>query len=191
MNVETSPFGHSHPWSRPLRTLTRVAVVAICAGVASAESPARLPWTTWSHTRPLSPGVINLIEGASERSLIVTRLMKELEATDLVVYVSDSMPGVNAGPKSNLAFLAREGGLRYVMVRIDFWRLSPPERIAALGHELQHALEIAAAPEVKSAASLAELYRRIGWEGHEGRFESGDAQDTGHRVRAQLDRSGV
>lgn len=173
----------------PLRSF-RIVFLMVAASTASAGPLPRIPWAAWTHTRPLSPGAIGLIEESSERSQIVTSLMRDLEKTNLVVYVSDSMPGVRSGPASYLTFVSREGGVRYLMVRIDFFRLSPSERIVALGHELQHALEVASAPEVTDAASLAKLYQRIGRESSEGRFESDDAHDTGNRVRRGLDRVG-
>ena len=196
MNVETSvpgpPRSKPRPRSRGVLAIgTALSILTLVADGVSAGPESRVPWTAWHHTRPLSPGAIRLIEDASERSQIVTGLMKALEKTDLLVYISDSMPpGVTTGPASYLTFLSSDQKGRYLMVRIDSFRLSPSERIVALGHELQHALEVAAAPEVKDAASLAKLYRRIGRESPGGRFESEAAHDMGNRVRASLDRVG-
>ncbi|MEO8499765.1 MAG: hypothetical protein ABI565_02535 [Vicinamibacteria bacterium] len=177
----------THPSARFRAALSFIGL-SLFAGAASSAPESRVPWTSWAHTRPLSASAIGLIEDASERSRIVTGLLKDLEKADVVVYVSSSTPGVTTGPASYLTFISREAGVRYLMVRIDFFRLSPAERIAALGHELQHALEIAAAPEVRDAASLAGLYRRIGRESSAGHFESEEARDTGNRVRTHLDR---
>lgn len=194
MNVETSVPGPSQSKPRPrtrrvLAIGTALSMLTLVADGASAGPESRVPWTAWDHTRPLSPGAIRLIEDASERSQIVTGLMKAVEKTDLLVYISDSMPpGVTTGPASHLTFLSSDQDGRYLMVRIDSFRLSPSERIVALGHELQHALEVAAAPEVKDAATMANLYRRIGRESPGGRFETEGAHDMGNRVRANLDR---
>ena len=51
---------------------------------------------------------------------------------------------------------------RYVRIQIVAITCSPDETIALIGHELRHALEVAAAPEVSDRQRLAELYRRIG-----------------------------
>jgi hypothetical protein len=59
--------------------------------------------------------------------------------------------------------------------------------IALIGHELQHAAEVAAAPDVKDQAGLASLYKRIGEPGglaHS--FDTRAAQNTGQRVRLEL-----
>ncbi len=61
-----------------------------------------------------------------------------------------------------LSLLAAPAGRRYVRVSIDR-RLTGCQRIAILGHELQHAVEIAESRRVTDDASLADLYRRIGF----------------------------
>ena len=113
-------------------------------------------------------------------------LVHQVEETGVVVYLTDVMPGATSGPSSYLAYLANDEKARYVLIRIDRWRTTPTERIALLGHELQHALEVAAAPEVRDAKGLASLYRRIGWEGQPDRFETTAAQTMGNRIRSQL-----
>jgi hypothetical protein len=127
-----------------------------------------------------------MLADAATRSSIVRSLLEDLERTDVVVYVSDSMSGLPGEPAAYLEFVSYAAGTRYLLVRIDRWKLSPSDRIIWLGHELQHALEVAADPDVKDAAGLARLYRRIGWEGQTGRFDTRGARDTGIRVRNQL-----
>ncbi len=96
------------------------------------------------------------------------------------------MPGVFTGPKSQMVILNGEATVRYLLIRLDHARLSPTERITALGHELHHALEVAAAPEARDGAGLVRLYRRIGWETTRDRFESSEAQAVAFRIREQL-----
>ena len=171
-----------------MRIKLMVALVMLCvAEAAPAETPS-LP--RWTRTRPLGSGAITLLATAADRSPIIANLLEDIEQTDLVVYVSDSMPGFSARPKSHMVFLSGASGARYLLIRVDPWRLSPSECIAALGHELHHALEIAAAPEVMDAAGMEQLYRRIGWESEIGRFESSGARDTGQRVWKQLTQRG-
>jgi hypothetical protein len=111
----------------------------------------------------------------------VTALLDSLEQTDVVVYVDDGIAEADR-PRAYLTFASYVAGTRYLVVHIDRWRVMPPECAAWLAHELQHALEIAAAPDVKDAASLARLYHRIGWETRTGKFESTAAQAAGKRV---------
>jgi hypothetical protein len=163
-----------------------MVLLSSSADIAFAAPAAPQPCTPWTHTRPLSPGAIALLEEAAERSTIVTSLLEDLEQADVLVYVTGSMPGAVGGPTSHMVFLSRDETTRYLLVRIDFLRLTPPERIVSLGHELHHALEVANAPEVTDSGGLAQLYRRIGWENEKNRFETAGARITGNRVRSQL-----
>lgn len=165
------------------KALIVVLLTLSAAGAALADGDGLPPW---KHVRALSPGAVELIWESAARSSIVNDLLQGLEETGVVVYVTDAMPGVISGPVSHLVYLSNEGITRYLLVRIDRWRTTPQERIALLGHELQHALEVAAAPEVRDAQGLASLYRRIGWEGQKDKFETEAAQMVGNRVRRQL-----
>jgi len=153
------------------------------AGTARAE-PTPLP--SWSHTRALTRGAAELLRATAERSAIVTSLLAVIERSNLIVYLTDAGPSGAGGPKSHLGFLSLDSTTRYLLIRIDRWRLGPPEAMVALGHELQHAVEVSQAPEVTNAAALVELYRRIGWEGERDRFETEAARVISNRVRSQL-----
>ena len=62
--------------------------------------------------------------------------------------------------------------------------LAPDETIALIGHELRHALEVAASPDVRDQAGLTKLYKRIGEPaGCAHSFDTRAAQNTGRRVR--------
>lgn len=170
----------------------RITFIAVClmfvtsaSSAAPPPSEGSLPWTK---TRALSSGALSLLEVAVARSAIVEGLLEDLERTDLIVYVLDAMPGAFAGPKSALTLVSGASDTRFLMIRIDSMRLPLQARIAALGHELFHALEVARAPEVRDSAGLAALYRRIGWETGAGRFESRGAQDTTFQIARQLGR---
>jgi hypothetical protein len=65
--------------------------------------------------------------------------------------------------------------------------MSIKDAVMLLGHELRHALELADAPDVRDAAALVSLYRRIGdsySDGH--RYDTAAARETGRRVRSEL-----
>ncbi len=160
-----------------------LAIFALLSIDAQAEKRRPLSWT---HTRALTTGAAELVAQATGRSLVLRTLLDDLERTDIVVYVSDSMSGLEQEPPAYLTFVTAAAGTRYVLVRIDRWRLQEIESIARLGHELQHALEIAQAPEVRDADGIRQLYRHIGWEGAKGRFESRRAQEVGDRVWDEL-----
>ena len=166
-----------------MRTTRVLVLLTLSAAHPATAGAATTPST---HTRPLTPSAAALLADATTRSSIVRTLLQDLERTDVVVYLSDSMVGWAGEPRAYLSFMSSTASTRYLVVRIDRWRLAPFERIAWLGHELQHAMEVAAAPDVKNASGLTHLYRRIGWEDTKGRFESDAARAIGHRVRNQL-----
>ena len=144
--------------------------------------------SNWTHVRPQSREAGLLVDFAADASPLVAKLLDDLEQSDVVVYLTDSMPGVFTGASSSLRFVTTEGSTRYLMIRVDFMRLLASDRVVALGHELQHALEIAAAPGVREEIHIADLYRRIGWEASPDRFESDAAQATSRAVRRELGR---
>jgi hypothetical protein len=164
---------------------TMIALVLLALPVVDVAA-AGTPQPAWMHTRPLTPGATALLSDAARRSVMVRTLLETLEQTDVVVYVSDSMAGSEEEPPAYLTFLSRGGGIRRLLVRIAPSWSPPAEAIPPLGHELQHALEVARAPEVQNASTMAQLYRRIGWEGRTGRFETDRARAVGVLVRNQL-----
>lgn len=59
----------------------------------------------------------------------------------------------------------------------------------AFGHELQHAVEIARAPEVISEGALVAFYERIGQaQDKPGHYETKAAPEVAGRIRAELSR---
>ncbi len=85
-----------------------------------------------------------------------------------------------------LAMLPRAGDFRYLRIQIRN-DLSRRESIALIGHELQHALEIADAQEVRDSGGLIRLYERIGHESSgDHAYDTEAAQDMGRIVRREL-----
>ncbi len=91
--------------------------------------------------RPLDPWATESFERVIERSALARELTGRLESSDLVVYIETLtvMPTDLAG---TTRFMTSAGGYRYV--RISLRRgMDATERAAILGHELQHACELA------------------------------------------------
>jgi hypothetical protein len=187
MSVETAVAGPSHSNPRARRT-NRLSMILLTFPPAMdvTFAPLKPSRRAWARTRGVSPSAQALLVEASQRSSIVNGLLLELEQSDLFVYVADVIPGAVTGPASYLSFMHDDGTSRYVLIRIDRSRLSSHERIIWLGHELQHAVEVAAAPQVRDSDGLARLYRRIGWESVLNRFETLEASITGNRVRSEI-----
>lgn len=161
-----------------------VGLVILGTGVHAVAAPPLRP-LSWSHIRPLTASSAKLVTDAAARSPIVSALLDSLEQTDVFVYVKDCIDEVSH-PRAFVRFVAYTPGRRYLLIQIDRWRVMPNQCTAWLAHELQHALEVASAPEVTDAASLARLYRRIGYESGPGQFETDLAQAVGRRVFDEL-----
>jgi hypothetical protein len=97
-------------------------------------------------------------------------------------------------PRGTTALLSATAAARYLQVWIDV-RRPEAERIAVLGHELQHTLEVAADASVRDADSLAKLFQRLGAENGGGaarartrQFETAMAQHVEARVLTEATR---
>jgi hypothetical protein len=128
----------------------------------------------------------DLLARGIARSQTFGRLMAALDGTDVIVYVevTRSLPAAVAG---RLLFATTVAdGHRYLRVQISAdGPLSM--RIAALGHELQHAIEVSEAPEVRCEQSLARFYERIGTEGAVPRsYDTTAAQIAGQQVLLEV-----
>jgi hypothetical protein len=135
--------------------------------------------------RPMNPAAERLLADAALRSPTVAAQIDALERSDLIVMVFVS-PFL-ARRTGQTAFLAASGGARFI--RVDIFGLNHySAQIEWLGHELQHALEIAGEPEIRSSASLEAFYRRVGMTAYAGstNFETMAAIEAGQQVRLEV-----
>lgn len=125
------------------------------------------------------------MEEASRRSGTFRRLVDRLNRPDLIVYVESGRCG-HALVLSCVSISAAPRRIRYLRVTIDT-NHSLQLIESQIAHELQHAAEIADAPEVVDGATLRELYGRIGQAGA-GRdvFETAAAIDVATQVSHEL-----
>ena len=88
-----------------------------------------------------------------------------------------------------LTYVTTARSSRIVRILFDVRRV-PTQAIAVIGHELQHAIEVATHPEVVSAATLRAMYKRIGWRNHQSpqdqMYDSADAITAGHVILGEL-----
>jgi len=116
-------------------------------------------------------------------------MVERLRQSDVVVYIECSGP---AGDGGRLAFMSAVGGYRDLHVRVA--RLShEDQQVAMLGHELRHAVEVADAPAIVDADTLAREYTRIGYVNprvvNRLAFDSEAAVQAGHAVLREMVRA--
>jgi len=141
-----------------------------------------------SAVRPLNRDAELLLAEARRRSPTIARLLAAVEASGLVVYLDVRlMPRCGTG---RLRLVASNGARRFVKVDVSV-TARRDEALGWLGHELQHAVEVASAPDVSDDGSLERLYRRIGNPqlAQASTFETEDAIKTRGQVLAELART--
>jgi hypothetical protein len=138
------------------------------------------------HIRTNDPRLMRIVHEGFRASATFRGLVERLQQSDVVVYLESGGLGSSDG---RLMFLSKVAGLRYVHIRVV--RLASNDgQIALIGHELQHAVEIADAPDVVDSSSLARAYQRIGYLNPRAigsvAFDSDAAVEVGHRVLREL-----
>ena len=141
------------------------------------------------HIRTTDRRLLRLLRDGVRGADTFRRLVDRLRASDDVVYLECG--GGNRSSDGRLTFVSAVGGVRYVHVRVA--RLaSAAVQIALIGHELRHAVEIADAPGVVDASSLAREYERIGYVSPRVAagvsFDSDAAIEAGYQVLRDLSR---
>jgi len=161
-----------------LRWLTCFVVTGILAlGTAAAppawgQEPERTPGS--SRVRPVDPKAAALLQAGIERSVTFRRLVETIEQSDLIVWVQAGdlrqLGLLQVGPDTPsglLQFATNTPYGRYVRIVVRVPAVED-DLIATLAHELQHAVEVAGAPEVRDHASLLRLYQGMGYRSHRG-----------------------
>ena len=155
---------------RPRRSA--VILFACCVSAASpvhAQSDAEL-----EHVRGATSKARSLLQDGSRLSATFEALVDALERSDVLVWIETR----NMRLPAQLMLVAAPENHRHVRISISVPGLDA-DLIAWLGHELQHAVEISAAPQVRDQDSLRRLYQSIGTIGSvEGHAETAKAQQV-------------
>lgn len=144
---------------------------------AALDSPRR-------HVRSQDRSIRHLLKRGFNHSATFAQLMARLEQSDVIVYVEEvaRLPGALEG---RMMMLPIAHGQRYVRIQIAL-RGAPDDSVALLGHELQHAIEVAQASGVSDQTQLAALYQRIGTRGGPQVYDTIAAQEIGRVIRREL-----
>ena len=135
------------------------------------------------HVRPVSSGASVLLTDAVARSSVVNELLNELAQTDVFVYVELTSSTQIRLARTKLVATAR--GARFLRISVNV-HVAPWDRVPYLAHELRHALEIAAASDVRDDDGLRKLYARLGFPAAPDQYETAAARDVERRVRLEL-----
>ena len=141
-----------------------------------------------SHVRTLSEHARQTLADGMTRSVTVARLVGELNASDVIVLIDTRLdPAI---PTAETILLAAPGSVRYVHVILNP-AMTRDDRVEYLGHELQHAVEIAGDARAVDSASVRRRFAEIGRElsgstRREKAFETDGAQRVSLAIRREL-----
>jgi hypothetical protein len=182
------PDARTSVTTRPFDSPFAGCVVVLLTALLGPAQPLAQEAVLTPHVRPESRDARRFVEEAMEKSATIRELIDRLAESDVVAYVRFRALG-EIGVDGRLRFLAATTAQRYVVIDLACARPRVDE-IAIFGHELHHALEIAAAPSIVNSPTLAEYYARAGIEtgGIAGvrMFETRAARATAEIVRKEV-----
>jgi len=145
-----------------------------------AEAPIHSP-----HVRAVTPAAHALLTEAVAKSSVLNMLIRELDSTDVFVYVEvTSSPDI---PLARTKLVTAVPGARFLRVALNV-QVASWDRLPLLAHELQHALEIAADADVRDDDGIRRLFQRVGFSGGGDKYETTAAREVERRVRVELAR---
>lgn len=165
------------------RSFIRSSLLSFCflLAASAARAEARAPCI-----RALDSGINALLERGLARSPTFRRLYELLGESDLIVHLErGAQPWLGAGFNQ---FVAEVAERRFLRITLNVAQIDD-DAVALLGHELQHAVELASEPDVADLAAYERLYRRIGYRSctRELRcFDTAAAVAAGRAVRMEL-----
>ena len=137
-----------------------------------------------THVRPTDPRAAAAIALGIERSPTFRSLIDAISHSDLIVYVTAQFE-MAVPIDGEIHFVTQVGSHRYMRVLIR-GELGPWDRCTIIAHELQHAREVANAPEVVDNKTMDALYHRIGFSVGIDRHESEAARAVAIQVNREL-----
>jgi hypothetical protein len=153
-------------------------VLASVIGLAGAPVPCE-------HVRTTEARILTIIELGVARSATFRRLVQTLDASDVIVYIEPKFNrSALAGYLSHRVIVA--GPIRYVQIAVGMHG-SENRLVALVAHELQHAVELAAATGVRDSESMARLFERASISfGCGGCYETSAAIDVEEAVLTEM-----
>jgi hypothetical protein len=160
--------------------------VVICVGlVVSVVSEPRIASET-ARVRAFEPDLTRLLAEGVDRSPTFRRLVEHIDRTDGIVYVETGKCSISGATGCLVLTVRAVAHTRYLRIHVTPRRLGSNERIAIIGHELQHANELLDASWVQNDADAYALFIRIGSAESIRSFETAEAQRVGAAVAREL-----
>lgn len=164
----------------------RAVAALVAAGACLVAAPACA-----DAVRPMQARGARLLEEGMRRCETFRVLIDAIAGSDIVVYVDleDRDPNGTSRVEAHLQFAGATAATRYLRVWLQP-RRTDDRLVALLAHELQHAVEVAASPEVRSAAAFRAFYAAAGRSGTPGRFCTSAAEQVTMLIERELQPAG-
>jgi hypothetical protein len=112
--------------------------------------------TEIGHVRSSHQALRTMIATATEQSLTFRRMVATIDASNVIVYIE---PGdCRQGVRACLVKVTSAGPHRSLFVKVDLER-TDRRLMAAIGHELRHAIEVLSEPSVTDSAAMYFFYK--------------------------------
>ena len=167
--------------------MVAVALLACALAVAagSESSPSVTPEDAIGYrVRAIDARSQAWIRAGASGSATFRSLLARLSKSDLIVYVV-TVDRISGGAAGQLFFVTATPRARYVRIEVAADR-NLKDMVALVGHELQHAVEIADAPRVRSPQSMALLYLGMPENSFRSQYDSVAARVTESRIRNEF-----
>ncbi len=163
-----------------------LAALALVTSTLAAEPAAPSASRLTARVRPNDSRSATLLLRGIERSTTLRLIVDQLETRDVIVYI-EMHPGLKHQIAGHLTWLTSAGSARYVRISLNP-TLGAETLLSVLGHELQHALEVALAPQIVDETSLEAYYRRHGIQMklHSSGWDTFAAREAGDLVRREV-----
>jgi hypothetical protein len=161
----------------------RFAVVPLALMLlAATRADAGGPQDINRHLRPADRTDAALVNESLTRSATVRDLVARLNATDVVTYVT-AAPCGQYERDSSIHFVGRSPYQRFMVIKVND-ALPLDRQIALVGHELQHALDMAPASWIIDSFRMNQYFALAGWKdsGLKPGFETTTAMRTERKV---------
>ena len=138
------------------------------------------------HVRTTEARILAIVEDGVTGSATFRRLVETLDASDVIVYLEPKFDrGGLGGYLSHRMVVA--GPMRYLKIALDL-KGGRDRLVSLVAHELQHAVEVAEASEVRDSRSMVRLFERrtISQSCGGGCFETEAARDVQEAVLDEL-----
>ena len=166
---------------QPPHTLHAVLVVAISLvpSAAWSQSPSALP-----RVRSENASIAELIATGVSGSETFRSLVEGINGTNGMVYVESGQCG--HGVQACLAHSIRLAGPHRILRVVVSLRRERMELIGAIGHELQHALEVLSDQTITTGPGMFFHLYGMSMNSTSGRFETTSALQAGNRIEREL-----